>query len=65
MVVLFVCRKNTTKFKESQCISNMHCKTSLWPQQKFGLFKYQSGNRKIYLNSPDWILVVCWVICQR
>jgi len=51
-VELFV-RKNTTKIKisASQCISIKNC-INYDHNKKFGLLKFQSGYRKLYLNSP-------------
>jgi len=46
-------KKNTTKIKigASQRISNMNC-MNYDHNKMFGLFKFQSGYRKFYLNSP-------------
>ena len=50
---LFVRYKNTTKIKisASQHISNMNF-MNYDHNQFYGLFKFQSGYRKFYLNSP-------------
>jgi len=51
-VELFV-RKNTTKIKisASQRISIKNC-MNCDHNKKVGLFKFKSGYRKLYLNSP-------------
>jgi len=52
-VELFVLKNNTTKIENcaSQCIPNMNC--MIYEHNKnLGLLKFQSGYRKIYLNSP-------------
>jgi len=52
MIVDLFVRKNTTKTKisASQRISNMHC-IDYDHNKYFGLFKFQSGYRKFYMNS--------------